>query len=96
METLGEILKALRSKKGWSQEHVAHELDMSLPGYSKIERAKSDVSLTRLSQIARLYNLSIIELLSYGNNSQSCKELLDQRDQEIIKLQRKIIELMDK
>lgn len=98
MKTLGEKLRALRQVKNWSQEEMAHQLDLSLPAYSKIERGVSDVSLTRLTQLAKLFNLTVIGLLAYGekNIDKGCKELLTEKDKEIMKLQKRVIELLDK
>ncbi len=100
MKTLGEKLRILRVQRSWSQEDVAYELGMSLPGYSKIERNITDIPLSRLEQIAGLYDLSIIELLSFGEESipesKKCKELLEEKDKEIMKLQKKIIDLMER
>jgi transcriptional regulator with XRE-family HTH domain len=98
MKTLGEKLRVLRQTKNWSQEDMAHQLDLSLPAYSKIERGISDVSLTRLTQIAKLFNLTAIALLAYGekNVDKGCKELLEEKDKEIIKLQKRVIDLLDK
>jgi transcriptional regulator with XRE-family HTH domain len=100
MKTLGEKLKALRLQKGWSQEDIAYELNMSLPGYSKIERNITDINLSRLSQIAQLYKMSIIEILCYGEKEntdlRNYKKLLQEKDKEIIKLQRKIIDLLER
>jgi len=97
MKTLGEKLKALRLTKNWSQESIAHELNISLPAYSKIERGITDISLGRLTQIAKLFNISVIELLSYGetNSLKSHKALLEEKDKEIMALQKRIIELLD-
>ncbi len=95
MKTLGEKLRALRTAKNWSQEHVAHELNISLPAYSKIERNITDVSLSRLSQLGNLFGLSVVELLSYGDPIKGCKELLEEKDKEIMQLQKKVIELLE-
>jgi transcriptional regulator with XRE-family HTH domain len=98
MKTLGDKLKALRQGKGWSQEDIAHELNISLPAYSKIERGITDISLKRLTQIAKLFNLTAVGLLTYGdkNNDKSFKQLLDEKDKEIMKLQKRVIELLEK
>ncbi len=98
MKTLGDKLKALRTTKKWSQEDISHELNISLPAYSKIERGITDVSLGRLTQIAKLFNISVIELLTYGEKTinGTYKKQLDEKDKEIMKLQRKIIQLLDK
>jgi transcriptional regulator with XRE-family HTH domain len=100
MKTIGEKFRLLRIQKSWSQEDVAHELGMSLPGYSKIERNKTDIPLSRLEQIADLYTLSLAELFSFGETSPSdlkkFEKLLNEKDEEIMRLQKKIIELMER
>jgi len=100
MKTLGEKLRLLRINRSWSQEDVAHELNMSLPGYSKIERNKTDITLSRLEQIAKLYQMTLIELIAYGEEditeNKKYQKLLEEKDKEIMSLQRRIIELIDK
>lgn len=98
MKTLGEKLKALRATKNWSQEDMAYELGISLPAYSKIERNITDVSLGRLTQMGKLFGLTVIELLSYGDKSAngSFQKQLDAKDKEIMALQKRIIELIDR
>lgn len=98
MKTLGEKIKILRQIKNWSQEDIAYELGISLPAYSKIERNITDVSLSRITQIAKLFNLSPSDLLSYGDktNSKSYKDQLEEKDKEIMKLQKRLIDLIDK
>jgi len=110
MKTLGNKLKALRLSKGWSQEDIAYELDLSLGAYSNIERDITDISLSRLKQIAKLFKLTVPELLTFGNKSASlekeyeqCKKLLEQKnkeikqkDAEIIRLQKKLLAAFEK
>lgn len=79
---------------------MAFELGISLPAYSKIERNITDVSKSKLLQISKVFNLTLTDLLMEGDSSskhdcQKCKQLLEERDQEIIRLQKKIIELME-
>ena len=56
MNTLGKKIRLLRHQKGWSQEDVAKRLDISIPAFSKIETGITDVNLSRLNQIAKLFN----------------------------------------
>jgi transcriptional regulator with XRE-family HTH domain len=99
MKTMGEKFRMLRIQKSWSQEDVAHELGMSLPGYSKIERNKTDIPLSRLKQIANLYTLTMIELFSIGETDpferNKFEKIISEKDEEIMKLQKKLIELME-
>lgn len=57
-----EKIRLLRRTQGWSQEEMAHKLEMSTNGYGSIERGDTDVSLSRLQQIASLFNVNVSEL----------------------------------
>ena len=58
-----EKIRFLRQAKGWTQEEVADKLNMSQNGYGCIERGETDVNLSRLEQIAGLYDIKLSELL---------------------------------
>ena len=58
-----EKIRFLRQAKGWTQEEVADKLKMSQNGYGSIERGETDVNLSRLEQIAGLYDIKWSELL---------------------------------
>lgn len=99
MKKMGDILRLLRLQKSWSQEDTAHELDMSLAGYSKIERNISDITLSRLRQLAKLYGMSPSELLALCEKnvrSNNYQKLIEEKDKEIMRLQQKIIELIER
>lgn len=101
MIDLGKNIRQLRHEKGWNQGEVAKQLDISIPAYSKIETGVTDINLSRLEQIAGLFELSVIQLLSFGakpNNSQTellltLKNKFFDRGQELADLQNKVIEL---
>lgn len=104
MNTLGKKIRLLRHQKGWSQEDVAKKLDISIPAFSKIETGITDVNLSRLNQIAQLFNLSLSQLLASPDSKQdneSFQEVLDlhqklkDREAEVIALQKKVIDLYE-
>jgi transcriptional regulator with XRE-family HTH domain len=64
MKTLGKKIRLLRHQKGWSQEEVAKRLDISIPAFSKIETGITDINLSRLEQIAVLFEMSVVQLLT--------------------------------
>ena len=99
MKTLGDKIRYFRNLKNWNQEEIAHRLNISLPAYSKIERNITDVNLSRLNQIAKVLGISIIELLSLSLKpleQTDLQKLLIEKEKEINKLQKKIIELLEK
>lgn len=104
MNTLGKKIRLLRHQKGWSQEDVAKRLDISIPAFSKIETGITDVNLSRLNQISKLFELSLVQLLS-ASDSEEDKEKLDVvndlsqklqvREVEVLELQKKVIDLYE-
>jgi transcriptional regulator with XRE-family HTH domain len=104
MKTLGKKIRLLRHQKGWSQEDVAKRLDISIPAFSKIETGITDVNLSRLEQIATLFEMSVVQLLTFNDSEQQEKytsevetltRRLQEREMEVIDLQKKVIELYE-
>lgn len=66
---IGEILskiRALRSKKGFTQEYMAKMLSIEISTYGKIENGKTGLSLERLVDIAKILEVSPRSLLTDG------------------------------
>lgn len=104
MKLLGKKIRLLRHQKGWSQEDVAKQLDISIPAFSKIETGITDVNLSRLEQISVLFDMTVVQLLTYNDPEQEIKyasdleivtKKLQDRDIEVIDLQKKVIELYE-
>jgi len=104
MKTLGKKIRLLRHQKGWSQEDVAKRLDISIPAFSKIETGITDVNLSRLEQIATLFEMSVVQLLTFNDSEQQEKytsevetltKRLQEREMEVLDLQKKVIELYE-
>ncbi|HCN84920.1 MAG TPA: transcriptional regulator [Sphingobacteriaceae bacterium] len=104
MKTLGKKIRLLRHQKGWSQEDVAKRLDISIPAFSKIETGITDINLSRLEQISTLFEMSVVQLLTFNDAEQQEKYVselevltkrLQDREREVIDLQKKIIELYE-
>ena len=62
--TLGHKIRVLRELKGFKQDFVANELNMTTNGYGKIERNETDVPFSRLEQIAKIFSVSVADILS--------------------------------
>jgi transcriptional regulator with XRE-family HTH domain len=104
MKSLGKKIRLLRHQKNWSQEDVAKRLDISIPAFSKIETSITDINLSRLEQIATLFEMSVVQLLTFSDSEQDQKaagemDLLNkklmERETEVIGLQKKVIELFE-
>jgi len=104
MKTLGKKIRLLRHQRGWSQEDVAKRLDISIPAFSKIETGITDINLSRLEQISILFDMSVVQLLTFNDAEQEQKynseldtvsKKLSDREAEVIDLQKKVIELYE-
>lgn len=65
-------IRFIRQLKGWSQEEVAEKLEMSINGYANIERGETDVQISRLEQIAKIFGIDLTELMSFGERNIIC------------------------
>lgn len=65
-----EKIRILREDRKWTQEDMASKLNMSVQGYSKIERGDTRLNLERLGKISEIFGMDIMELLSYSEKSQ--------------------------
>lgn len=104
MNTIGRNIRQLRQKNGWSQSEVAKRLEISIPAFSKIETGITDINISRLDQISRLFEVSTLEIISkeedmseLGNFAEIeiLKDRLSIKEEEIIKLQKKVIDLYE-
>ncbi len=104
MKSLGKKIRLLRHQQGWSQDDVAKRLDISIPAFSKIETGITDINLSRLEQIATLFEMSVVQLLTfndaeyeqkYVNELETVNKKLMDREIEMIDLQKKVIELFE-
>lgn len=104
---VGSNIRRLRLDKGKGQTEVAKALGISVAALSKIENGQTDINLSRLIQIAKYFEVSLTAVLSKDapatiqppqNTTEisSLKKLLADKDAEIMKLQKKVIDLYDK
>lgn len=62
---IGENIRKFRELKNITREQMAAELGLSLSGYSKIERNETDLTLTRIQQIAEIMDIDISKILNF-------------------------------
>jgi transcriptional regulator with XRE-family HTH domain len=65
-------IRFMRQSKNWSQEDMADKLGMSVAGYAKIEQGKTDANFSKLEQIASVFDMDVVELLSFGEKNLIC------------------------
>ena len=64
---INEKIRLLRQQKGLSQAKMARQLNISTNGYGNIERGQTNLSLTKLKQIAAILDENLMELVK-GND----------------------------
>ena len=60
---IGELIRQKRAIKGYSQEYMAFQLNISQNAYSKIERQETEITVKRIYEIAEILEVSVYELL---------------------------------
>ena len=61
----GNTIRKLREIRNLTQQHMAESLGLSLSGYGKIERSETDLSISRLGQIAEVLGVDISTILNF-------------------------------
>lgn len=95
---LGQNIKKHRELKGYSQEYMAHELDITQASYAKMENNNTKITVERLLKIAQLLETDITELLEMKKQTIYNQEFNDssQNYQEIQNLHQENKEAMAK
>ena len=60
---IGQRIKEERRKRGWSQERLSEEIDVTTVYISRVERGTSQINLKRLAQISRVLETSVEYLI---------------------------------
>lgn len=71
IESIGELIRIQRVIRGYSQEYMAFQLEISQPAYSKIERNESEITVIRVYEIAEILEISPFEIMpkpKYGSS----------------------------
>jgi transcriptional regulator with XRE-family HTH domain len=76
MKKQAERLRLIRVSKGMSQENVAKSLDITVGAYSKIERGVTKLSLNRLGDLAKIFDIDLNDFIRYINGE---SETLDRK-----------------
>ncbi len=60
---VGQNIRKLRAKRGWSQEQLALEADLHRAYIGQIERGEKNIGLKNLEKIAKTLGINIKNLL---------------------------------
>jgi transcriptional regulator with XRE-family HTH domain len=64
MMSLGTNIKKIREQKGLLQKQVASELAMGYTNYNKMENGIREPSVVELQKLARLFNMTVDQILN--------------------------------
>jgi transcriptional regulator with XRE-family HTH domain len=67
MKKQADRLRLIRVSKGMSQENVAKALSITVGAYSKIERGVTKLSLNRLGDMSKIFDIEINDFIRYLN-----------------------------
>ena len=65
MESIFKNIEALRKKSGKKQDVIAEELGVTQPAYSNYINRNEDIPLGRLSRIAHILDVRVIDIITY-------------------------------
>lgn len=60
-EVLADRIRKARLMRDLSQQNVADELEITVAAYSNIERGVTDLTVSRLYQIAKVFKMNIVD-----------------------------------
>ncbi|MEY4769115.1 MAG: hypothetical protein RL637_1754 [Pseudomonadota bacterium] len=66
---IGCKVKQLRTVKGWSRGQIADKLKMSESNYGHIERGEADIGIIRLAEIAKVFEITLSDLLGLNEKT---------------------------
>lgn len=65
LEKLAKRIKELRKKNGFTQDELAFRANIERSTLGNIKTAQNDVTLTKVNQIAKAFDLTISDLLKF-------------------------------
>lgn len=67
MKAIEEKIRNVRELKNFTQEYMAERLGITQAGYSKIENGGTKLSYSKLSEISKILDVEVEELLSFDS-----------------------------
>lgn len=65
---LGEKIRKIRDLKGFSQQYMALQLNISQRAYSKLEREEIKLDWDRIHQISEILEIEPVDLISFDDS----------------------------
>lgn len=70
LSEFGQRIRHLRLKEDWSQEELAHNTGFHRTYIGMIERGERNISLTNMAVFAKVFNLTVDELLRFERSTE--------------------------
>lgn len=77
MEQIIKKIAEIRTKKGFSYENMAHDLDLSASAYRKIETGETKLTVERLVDISKILETPLNDLLEVDSQKNFNQENKD-------------------
>lgn len=68
-DVISKNIRKYRELKGFSQEYMAHQLDINQASYAKIENNSTKLTVERLFAISKLLETEVTDLLDLKNQT---------------------------
>lgn len=65
MKEINENIKKFRELKNYTREFMADKLEMSVSGYSKLERGDVELTISKLYKIAEVLEVNVSQILNF-------------------------------
>ena len=88
-DIIGKNIRKFRELKGYSQEYMANEMELTQASYAKLESNSTKISVERLFTIAKLLENNTGTANAFGNvenyqdNKEVYEKLLQSKDEQI-------------
>ncbi len=90
-ESLPEKIRQIRISKGLSQENMADMLGVSTTTYGDIERGRTELTLSRIESLAKIFDVVLPELLGITGVTLSEVDYLRQENLRLVTLNGKLL-----
>jgi XRE family transcriptional regulator, regulator of sulfur utilization len=92
---LAERIRQIRLQKGLSQENMADMLGLSTTAYGDMERGRTELSVSRLENIAKLLDVALPDLLGFNQVALSESDWLRQENTRLLAENRRLHNELD-
>lgn len=65
MKNIEEKIRNIRELKNYTQEYMAEQLGMTQAAYSKIENGSTRLTMSKLEDIAKVFEMDVSDLMAY-------------------------------